>query len=440
MKQLHSMKVPPRTKPLTTVYGDFKGVDFSKDPLLVDKSRSPYAVNVISDKGGQPEKRVGWRVLHTIEQPVNALAYGFINGAETFIAHGGTKLYKWTKEGVTVIKDGINNAKSSVFFMQHQNKSKLFILTGREYLMYDGTTVKSAEEEATIPTILIARKPIGGGIILQPINMIQPKRTERFYGDGTATVYQLSANNIDTAAVSVVKITASGQTTLTENKDFTVDRTAGKVKFNTAPPSPVVSGEDNVYITYSKTVSGYADRVKKCRTSAYYGLGGSNRIFITRNPDYKSQDWWCEINDPAYFPDLNYAVIGNDNTAIMGYSKIGEYLVISKEDNQQDTTHFTRAAMMIDGVATFPIKPSITGVGVVAPYSLVNFIDEPLFLSRKGIFAITSNIVTNRDTPQNRSSFIDNRLTEEPNLQNAVAVEWNGYYVLSVNGNVYLLD
>ena len=42
----------------TTIYGTFKGVDFSVDSALVDKSRSPYAPNLIADVGGMPEKRL----------------------------------------------------------------------------------------------------------------------------------------------------------------------------------------------------------------------------------------------------------------------------------------------------------------------------------------------------------------------------------------------
>ena len=87
----------------TTVYGRFKGVDFSVDASLVDKDRSPYAPNLIADIGGMPEKRLGWRVLHQIEQPVNGIWYGEIKGQKSFIAHGGTKIYKFTALGFEVI-------------------------------------------------------------------------------------------------------------------------------------------------------------------------------------------------------------------------------------------------------------------------------------------------------------------------------------------------
>lgn len=46
----------------TTIYNDLKGVDFSSDPTMVYKKRSPTGLNMISDEGGNPKKRTGWEV------------------------------------------------------------------------------------------------------------------------------------------------------------------------------------------------------------------------------------------------------------------------------------------------------------------------------------------------------------------------------------------
>lgn len=434
------MRVPAEPASKIKVYDNFKGVDFAHDPLLCDDNRSPNAVNLISDNGSQPEKRPGFRILQTMEQPINGIAHGTVNGNHVFIAHGGTKLYTFTPTSKTEIKTGVNNARSAIFFSKINDVSKCFILTGTEYLVYDGTAVKSVSEIATVPVILIDKKPSGGGTQLDYVNLIQPKRTEKFKGDGTTKLFQLAATSIDATTVVIKEITASGEVTKTEGTDFTVNRTSGQITFNTAPPKPAVTGEDNIYITYAKTVTGYADRVQKCLTIAFFGYGGDNRVFITRNPDYKAQDWWSEINDPTYFPDLNYAIVGTTETAVIGYSKLGKNLVISKEDNQNNSTIFLRSAEFDGTNATFPITPGIAGKGAYSPYSFATLIDEPLFLSRTGIFAITSNVITAEKTLQNRSYYIDPSLTKEPNLDKATACEWNGYYIISVNGHAYLLD
>jgi hypothetical protein len=420
------------------VYSTFKGVDFSVDPALVDKSRSPYAPNLIADVGGMPEKRLGWRTLHTIEQPVNGIWHGEIKGVKSFIAHGGTKIYRFTDTTVEVIKEGVNNAKSTAFFMREfDDTGKIYILTGKEFLCYDGETVKAVADDAYIPTILISRNPTGGGTLYEGVNLINPKRKESFLGNSTDKVYQLSANKID----SVDKVEVLGTNgEATEVTDYTADLTTGKITFTKAY-EPAVNGQDNVLITYTKTVEGYADRINKCTISDLYGVGGSNRVFLSGNPDYKSYDWYSDIFKPNYFPDLNYSIVGTSDTAIMGYQRLGKYQMIIKEDNQQDSTVFQRWGMSdADGNVTFSVEQGIAGIGAISKHCFGILADEPLFLSRQGIQAITSNNIVAERTMRNRSFFVDSYLTTEEGLENAVACEWNGFYILCVNGVAYVLD
>ena len=422
----------------TSIYSALKGVDFSMDPSLVDKDRSPYAQNLISDIGGMPEKRLGYRTLYTLEQPVNGLWEGEINGQRVFIAHGGTKIYKCTVTSAEVIKEGVSNAKSSAFFMRSADDTgKMYILTGNEFLQHDGTTCKRVSEEAYVPTVIISRNPSGGGTVYEAVNLLSPKRTDSFLGNDTDKVYQLSANNL----VSVDKVEvmgSSGWGTLTTG--YTVDATSGKVTFSEVH-KPIVTGQDNVKITYTKPVPGYADRINKCTIADLYGLGGSNRVFLSGNPDYKAYDWYSDIFKPNYFPDLNYSIVGTSDTAIMGYQRLGKYQLIVKEDNQQDSTIFQRWGTLNDnGSVTFSVEQGIAGIGAISKRCFGTLADEPLFLSRQGIYAITSNNILAERTIRNRSFFVDAKLTKESSLQNAVSCEWNGYYILCVNGNAYVLD
>ncbi len=424
----------------TTVYNKFKGVDFSVDSSLVDKDRSPFAPNLIADIGGIPEKRLGWRTLHTLEQPINGLFFGEINGVDTFIAHGGTKLYKWNMLTFTEIKSGVNNARSTAFFMRENNVGKMYILTGTDFLCYDGTSVTAVSDNAYIPTILISRSPSGGGTVYEPVNLIGKKRKESFLGNATDKVYQLSANNIDSVDKIEKSNSSGGLDTLTSPTDYSVNLPTGKITFVNAH-DVIVAGQDNVFITYSKTVTGYADRIKKCTISTLYGLGGSNRVFISGNPDYKAYDWYSEIFKPTYFPDLNYSIVGSDETAIMGYQKLGRFLIIIKEDNQQDSTIFQRyGTLQTDGSVLFVIEQGIAGTGAISKYCFSNLIDEPLFLSRQGIMATTSTNILAERTVKNRSYYVDSQLIKEPNLNTAIACEWNGYYILALNNKAYILD
>lgn len=74
----------------TTIYGTFKGADFSTDPSLVDARRSPLCTNMVADAGGMPEKRVGWRVLHNVGGGrVNGMYSGKFGGVLKMLAHIG---------------------------------------------------------------------------------------------------------------------------------------------------------------------------------------------------------------------------------------------------------------------------------------------------------------------------------------------------------------
>lgn len=440
--------LPPAPELHSTSYSNLTGIDFSVDPSLVNKKRSPYCPNMISDEGGNPVKRNGWRVLHTVEAPVNGLFFGELNGKDIFIVHGGTKLYKWTDTEVEVLYSDVNNAKSISFFMRDGEDDKLFILTGREYLSVcfseenpDILEVTDVSADAYIPTVLISRSPTGGGEPYEAINLLQPKRTESFLGDTGSRTYQLSANALDATLVTIKINNASGGfDELTEGAGFTVNRTYGRIEFTVAHP-PIVAGQDNVHITYSKAVAGYKERVTKCTIAKLYGVGGDNRVFISGNPDYKAQDWYSDIFKPSYFPDLSYSIIGGTDTAVMGYHKLGEYLAIIKEDNQQDTTLFLRNGTLdADGKAVFSVKSGITGTGAISKHCFVNLDDEPLFLSRQGIYGITSPTFSYDRSTRNRSYFLDKKLLAENNLENAVACAFNKYYILAVNNKCYILD
>lgn len=79
-------------------------------------------------------------------------------------------------------------------------------------------------------------------------------------------------------------------------------------------------------------------------------------------------------------------------------------------------------------------------MGALAKRAFGYLLDEPLFVSRTGIYALTSNEITYTQAVRNRSYFVDAKLTKEPNLGDAIAAVWKGYYVLCVDGRCYILD
>src|SRR5699024_3079208 len=176
---------------------------------------------------------------------------------------------------------------------------------GKALLVYDGETVQPAAGLAKVPLFTIARPPAGGGVQYEPLNLLQPKFTERFAGTEADTVYCMSFSGLDETPVTARLLEKTGEwRELTEGEDFTVDREAGQVTFETAPGKSPVTGEDNVEITAARTVAGYADRINKCDVGALFGVGGAaDRLFLSGNGEFPNYDWFSGQNDGTYWPD-----------------------------------------------------------------------------------------------------------------------------------------
>ena len=77
-------------------------------------------------------------------------------------------------------------------------------------------------------------------------------------------------------------------------------------------------------------------------------------------------------------------------------------------------------------------------MGAVGKYNFA-YLNESLFATKLGIYAITSQDITGEKYTQERSFYIRGALEGE-NLENAYAVTYNDFYVLATPSRVYLLD
>ncbi|MGI6150780.1 MAG: hypothetical protein ACOYIR_02350 [Christensenellales bacterium] len=256
-----SIKNPIR---YTKSFAEFRGVDFSTDPTQVDPRRSPAALNLISDLSGFPEKRPGWRTIATFPEGINGLYYAVLkSGTGYFLVHAGNALYRYVEgKEPECLADGLADEKSTGFV----HAGRLFLLDGRNYSVLieneDGLSLLPVSDIAFVPTTTIAMSPAGEGTAFEDVNLLTPWRKNSFAGTEGEKVYQLDTTGLDDAPATA---TVNGSL-MEEGAGFTVDREKGKVTFTTAPGvSPNGAGVDNVVITFSKTVPGYADKINRCR-------------------------------------------------------------------------------------------------------------------------------------------------------------------------------
>lgn len=432
----------------------FKGVDLNSSPSNVETYRSPNAPNMMRDVPGKVRKRQGYEKTAAYGGRINGvhILKDIEAGEEKELIHAGDKLYL---DGA-VIYEGMADERS----VGRQFYGKLFIFDGKKALCYGEFEEKEAaaaeeeekpkvwevralEDEAYIPTVIISRNPTGGGTTLEPLNLIGRKWKESFLSDGTTKVYQLTTDKLDADAVEVRIMTKEGEwTDKKEGTDFTVDREKGTVTFTTAPGASPVTGFDNVEITAAKTREGYADKINKCRIMTLYGVnGGMDRIFISGNPDYPNQDWYCKMNDGFFWGDLWYSTLGQDGSAIVGYIIINDRLAVLKSDAEEGRNVILRKGEIEKDEAVFPIIGTLSGRGALGSHAFGHLGSEPLFLTDIGIMAITAADLTGEKYSQSRSYYIDNVLTAEKGLEDAFAYVWRDFYLISTgSGRVYLLD
>lgn len=155
------------------------------------------------------------------------------------------------------------------------------------------------------------------------------------------------------------------------------------------------------------------EREWECRFCILYGVSGAlDRVFAAGSPDEPNVDYWSEWSDPAYFGDVSYSILGQESSPIMGYSVLADTLVTHKQGEENGRNAFVRKGELdSDGFAVFKITNVIQGDGAVATRSFASLNSEPLFLTARGVYALTPSDVTGERYAQERSWYIGAALT-----------------------------
>ena len=410
---------------ITRNYSNFRGVDFTDNEVSL--TRSPDSLNMWKDYsklGKCIETRPEIELVATYDNTIFGLFWYKVGNTEMQIVHSGTKLYKVVKGTKTELFTGMMPARSNAFVYNQI----LYIKDGINYLKYDGETI--GQVIGYIPTTSIARKPAGGGSTYQDVNMLSAWRKNTFLGDGESTEYYLDAQEIDGEAPVVL---VNGDT-LTPITDYDYDMTAGKVTFKVAPPKPYTDGQDNVTITYKKTVAGYADRIKKCTLLSVF----DNRVFFSGNQDYPNTVWHSSLNDPSYCSDLDYYNEGLDLSPVKSMVAGNNALWVFKEPSQANTTVFYHNPVVdAEYGKIYPSTHSSIATGCVG--AGINFNDDIAFFSDRGMEAINGDVTTEQ-VIAHRSSMVDSKLLKETNYKDMLLEEWQGYLLVIIDNKVYLAD
>ena len=194
--------------------------------------------------------------------------------------------------------------------------------------------------------------------------------------------------------------------------------------------------EDNFCIEYVAESGKQGGAISKCTIMEIF----ENRIFYSGNPNFPNTDWHSELNEPTYVTDLSYTDIGLDSTPIVGYLRTGQEQAVLKGEGADATIYMRSRATDAEGNVIFPLRQGTSGIGAIAPRAVGTLLDDPLYLSRSGVYAIAMQDISSERALNIRSTRINKKLLAEEGIENAFTCTWKGNLLLFVGNKCYVAD
>ena len=476
------LTVPSAPKEYATQYRELLGVDYQADQTEVDRRRSPDMVNMISDFGGNPIKRDGYRKVglgYAALVMVDGKIYGVYASPLLFsVTELSLNGYVFHEDDVRTYPVNVGKVKAVFAYQRNiytiaekmmvcfdtEKKTFTGVGTGAGMMSINAVGESAPAFEDNIPDTVISLKPDGtGGTILDDKNVFSIYQRVNYQGNGSATQYKIPTYtkmgnwvkaevkdaNGDWQTVTATLGATSTETgkTLDGTGTMTSNLVDTTVTFASAPPAPTVAGEDNVRITFAPysmeeaeagVKKGFYNETFINLLSSPTAIFQSGRMFVAD----KYKVYYSDVSDPFTISDLAWFDVDSE---VMCFTRSSNYLAIITKDNGRNTIFLaSEATRTVDSETKatetyFAVKASNAGIGAIAPKCVSTLSDEPMFLSNTGVFGILSNWQSEKYAV-NRSSRINKRLCKEPNLETAVGIAFNDYFYLAINGRMYVLD
>ena len=200
-----------------------------------------------------------------------------------------------------------------------------------------------------------------------------------------------------------------------------------------------VAGHSDLFSDRPDYKGSAAGAIEGCTVAAIF----DGRVFLSGNPALGPVIFYCcrradGVADPSYFGVLSYMTDGGGGQirALMSTAS-ALYALGSDEEGGTLYCHVGQSTGEDILPRVYPATGGNGGVGCVG--DALNFLDDPVFLSARGLEAIGRQQISLERAIEHRSSNVDLRLCRE-NLGEAVLCVWRGYLCVAVGGHIYLAD
>ena len=242
-----------------------------------------------------------------------------------------------------------------------------------------------------------------------------------------------------------------------ESCEFTAESRDGSVKFITLhfnSPADATGIKIEVYGTlaairedFDKTseneedlMTGY-EAIAGCRIAEAF----DGRIFFSGNPRLPNTVFYTEsknANDGGelYIGKYNYFNDGVGRYNVKSMLATRDMLAIFKEgDDGSGSVFYHKAASTSSDTVSTIYPTAYVHSGICAEGNSHSFLDDPVFITQDGLYALESPNINYQRNVVCRSHNVNFKLLKE-NLGSVNLCSWLGYLVVGVNGKMYLAD
>lgn len=447
------------------VYSDFRGIDLRGEECALN--RSPDALNVWRD----------YRELSGIKtRPALKHICSTLEGTTAVkdMMWHGDKLCLYTEDGSyswLITKENGTEDYISPILLNAGSHGVLFDFRGSAYIIgSEGIfELDSGQSEYLyfVPTTSIGAQPDGTGRQTnQDVNLLTPYRINTFRADGESKAFYLDAQKIDDDYIPYVSLNGKyvfeNKTLLktTEGGGFYGYHYGETPEGENLPPDMLIVNYETGYVEVKKdgnvlpAAEGAADNVSiKFRKTIKDDKGNDtnlnkilgctiveefdNRIFLSGNPQYPNLVFHSSLNNPMYFSDLDVYEDGKDDGKIVAMVSGNNALWVFRDTDKGDGVYYHTASFDSTYGKVYPSAHSSVSMGCVG--GAINFLDDILFFSRKGMESISQNI-TAEQFATHKSSLVDRLMLKNENYENMVFAEWEGYLLVCMGTDVFLAD
>ncbi len=210
----------------------------------------------------------------------------------------------------------------------------------------------------------------------------------------------------------------------------------------------VISGTQNEFMSnYSgdgKSTSGGVlskDAIHGCRVASLF----DGKLFLSGNPLLPNTVFYASHIDSDGESRLYIGVYSYFNDGVGSYKvrsmlPVGDMLAVFKEGDDGSGSIFCHARESTSSHLV-PTLYKVTYVhsGISSSGGSLSFMDDPVFITDKGVFALENENINYKRSVVCRSHNVNHDLLFG-DLSRASLVEWLGYLVIGINGKLYLAD